>query len=305
MLHAAQLYYERDLTQEDIAHRLSVTRWKVGRLLARARQSGLVRIEICHPAARLHPLEQALVERFGLAEAVVLPSQDDEERMLDTVAVAAANYLCDLRPVPAQVGVSWGRTMSAVAHHVQPGWGHHVQVVQVKGCVSRSSRPTSATDIAARFAHAGGGQMRLLPAPAIVERAGTRRALECDRAIRNTLDLARQAPVKIFGLGALTEESVLVESGYLSRADIARLRAAGAVGDINSRFISADGQLVDLDLDARTLGLELSELASATWSIAVAAGRTKHRVILGGLRSKTFNVLITDEYAAVSTLESR
>jgi DNA-binding transcriptional regulator LsrR (DeoR family) len=62
---------------------------------------------------------------------------------------------------------------------------------------------------------------------------------------------------------------------------------------------------VDLDLDARTLGLELSELAGATWSIAVATGRAKHRVILGGLRSKTFNVLITDEYAAVSTLESR
>lgn len=282
MLPAAQLYYERNLTQEDIAHRLAVTRWKVGRLLAHARQVGLVRIEICHPAARMHALERALVERFGLADAVVLPSQPDEADQLDTVAMAAAGYLCDLRPVPQQVGVSWGHTMSAVAHHLRPGWGRDVHIVQVKGCVSRSRRPTSATDIAARFAHAGGGQLSVLPAPAIVERAGTRRALERDRAISRTLETARSAPVKMFGLGALSEDSVLVESGYLSRTDIRRLRESGAVGDINSRFISADGQLVDLDLDSRTLGLELSELASGRWSIAVASGRTKHGVILGG-----------------------
>lgn len=304
-LRVAQLYYEHDLTQADIARHLGVTRWKVGRLLARARETGLVRIEIHHPSARMHPLEKALVDRFGLREAVVVPTQSDEDALLDAVGRAAADFLCDLRPIPQLLGVSWGHTMAAVAHHVRQGWGHGVHVVQVKGGVSRSSHPTSGTDIAARIAHAGGGSLSLLPVPSIVEHASTRAALEQDRAISGTLQLARAAQVLVFGLGALSEDSVLVESGYLCQADIARLRVRGAVGDINSRFITADGDLVDPELDARTLGLELTELGSARWSIAVASGNAKHDVIAGGLRSKAFNVLVTDESSAIAALETR
>ena len=100
MLRAAQLYYHADLTQDDIGKRLGVSRFKVGRLLDRALKEQAVRIEIVHPAARLVALEDALTERFGLSEAVVVdvPASDDEQLARERVADAAADQLAAITP---------------------------------------------------------------------------------------------------------------------------------------------------------------------------------------------------------------
>jgi lsr operon transcriptional repressor len=46
LLRAAWFYYKDELTQEEIAKRLSVSRASVGRLLERARRVGLVTIHL-------------------------------------------------------------------------------------------------------------------------------------------------------------------------------------------------------------------------------------------------------------------
>jgi deoxyribonucleoside regulator len=48
MIRVSHLYYEEMLTQEAIARRMNLTRWKIGRLLKQARDSGVVKIEIAH-----------------------------------------------------------------------------------------------------------------------------------------------------------------------------------------------------------------------------------------------------------------
>jgi deoxyribonucleoside regulator len=296
MLRSAQLYYEAHLTQQEIARRLHLTRWKVGRMLAEARETGLVKIEIVHPAARRSAEERALCERFGLRAAAVVPenANGDEAELRSAVGHAAALYLTDLRPVPKLLGVSWGHTMDAVARWMPPGWASGVHVVQVNGTMSVSSHPNQALDTAARIATAGGGRVTLLPVPAIVEHRATRRALERDASVTGTLALAARAGAVVFGLGALGVDSVLVESGYLAAADVGRLAAEGAVGDVLGRFVNAAGEIVDPVLDRRTLGLDLTDLLRVNTRIAVASGPRKHAVTLGALRRRLCNVLVTD-----------
>ena len=60
-----------------ITSSLGISRWKVGWLLVQARERGIVRIEIVHPRARRLGAERALVERFGLKDAVVVPAPDE------------------------------------------------------------------------------------------------------------------------------------------------------------------------------------------------------------------------------------
>ena len=57
-IRAAELYYEENKTQDEIGQALRLTRWKVGRLLAQAKQRGFIRIEILHPRARRLPIER-------------------------------------------------------------------------------------------------------------------------------------------------------------------------------------------------------------------------------------------------------
>ena len=70
----AELYYEENKSQDEIGGLLGITRWKVGRLLTQARERGIVRIEIVHPRARRLGAERQLRERFGLHDAVVVPT---------------------------------------------------------------------------------------------------------------------------------------------------------------------------------------------------------------------------------------
>ena len=302
MLRAAQLYYHADLTQDAIGKRLGVSRFKVGRLLDRALKEQAVRIEIVHPAARLVALEDALVGRFGLVEAVVVdvPVSDDEQLARERVAAAAADLLASLAPTGV-IGVSWGRTMIELAARLQPGWTSADQIVQLNGAISRSAQPTRYQDVVERFGTTTGAAIQLMPAPAIVGTPELREALEADPSVAMPLKAARRAGSAVFGMGVMGAESVHVASGYLDRHDLRRLEQAGAVGDVLGRFITIDGRIALPSLDERTVGLPLAELCGVR-TVGLAAGPGRGPVALGALRAACMKTFVTDETTAAWVL---
>jgi deoxyribonucleoside regulator len=300
---AAELYYDEDKTQDEIGAILGLTRWKVGRLLASAKQRGFIRIEIVHPRARRLGLERALVERFGLADAVVVPVGDAgaESEVLERVASAAADHLTALRPVPRTLAISWGRTLLAVANALGDGWAAGVNVVQMNGGVSVNRRSGTAAATALEIARKSGGGATLLPSPAILERLETKLSIESDRTVAGILELAAEAD--LYSAGAASASSAHIESGYLDVDDMDELIRRGAVGDVVGRYIDADGMIVDPALDARTVGLPLDRLRSARRAIAVVAGAAKVPVARAVVTSGLCTALVTDEATANALLD--
>ncbi|BCH29126.1 transcriptional regulator [Mesorhizobium sp. L-8-10] len=307
MVQAAKLFYDLEKTRTEVAAELGLTRWQVSRLLEEARASGIVRIEIVPRSKRRPDLETGLQRAFGLREAVVVPgpgSGEDDATALEFVAEAAGRYIASIQPRLPLIGVSWGRTMAAVAHWLPPKWNDGVHVVLVNGATTLRSSSQRNNMVAEAFARSGNGVASLLPVPAIVGKAGTRQVLEEDPIIARVLDLAGQAPVVCFSMGALSHENVLVGSGYIEPADIDRLAGQGAVGDLLGRFIDARGKIADPELDQRTIGLRLEALRAKERSIAIAAGKPKHALVLACLRARYMNVLVTDEATARFALEN-
>jgi deoxyribonucleoside regulator len=299
----AQLYYDENKTQDEIGSLLDISRWKAGRLLTLARESGIVRIEIVHPRARQSTIERQLRERFALKDAVIVPAPDREEGIAERVAQAAADYLVQLRPAPSTLGVSWGRTLDTIAERLPVGWTTGVTVVQINGGVSRNRRAGTAATLATTIAQRGAGSAVLLPSPAILEQLETKRAIEADRTVADVLALAGTASAYLYSAGIADSTSVLVESGYLSSDDVADLVRKGAVGDVVGRYIDANGSIVDSRLDERTVGLGLDELRSAETAIFVVAGLSKHDVARAVVASGLCTVLVTDENTARALLE--
>jgi len=303
MVRVAELSYDENKTQDEIGALLGISRWKVGRLLVQARERGIVRIEIVHPRARRLGLERALVERFGLKDAVVVPAQDEQTAVLDSVARAAADLLTALRPVPRTLAVSWGRTLTAIADALADGWARGVTVVQANGGVSLNRRSGGAASVAVTIAQRGSGQAVLLPSPAILERVETKLAIEADRTVAGILDQAAHANTFLFTAGPCDPASAHVENGYLSAEEIAELARRGAVGDLLGRYIDADGNIVDPELDARTVGVALDQVRSAPRSIFVTAGALKHDIARTVVSNGLCSVVVTDETTAQALLE--
>src|SRR5580693_162901 len=78
LLRAAWFYYKDELTQDEIAKRLSLSRASVGRLLDRARRVGLVSIQLNAEYLDAFELSAELRRVFHLAEALVVPDHDKE-----------------------------------------------------------------------------------------------------------------------------------------------------------------------------------------------------------------------------------
>ncbi len=299
----AELYYDENKTQDEIGALLRITRWKVGRLLAWARDEGIVRIEIVHPRARRLTVERELCHKYGLRDAIVVPTPAAQADVQPRVAQAAADYLTALRPVPETLGISWGRTLNDIADRLEPGWARNVTVVQINGGVTLNKRAGTAATTASTIAHKAGGKAILLPSPAILERIDTKLAIEADRTVAGVLELAGRADAYLYSAGAVDASSVLVDSGYLTDNDIAQLLAKGAVSDVVGRYIDANGNIVDPELDSRTVGLSLDSLRSAELAIFVVAGAAKHDVARTVVTNGLCSVLVTDEATAQSLVE--
>lgn len=305
VLQAAKLHYLKCVPTNQIATQLGCSRWTVRRLLQEARIEGYVSIEVVDPYARVTELEAALTERFSLSKALVARNRLRAEDTILAVAQQAADYLAEIRPMPQLVGVSWGRTISRVASRLTQGWSVDPLVVQLNGGVADLSSGQSVQNTVLKFAQTSNGKAKGLPCPAIVSSRSLAVGLTADPTIAEILELGRQVDVAVYSLGSLRFESVLVESGCVSRQEVSRLRARGGVGDILGHFINGAGEIVSDDLEARTIGMNLTELKKINHSIAVATGENKASITRAALKGGFLTTLVTDELTAKEVLSER
>ena len=111
----AQLYYEQDMTQAQIARELGIYRTTISRLLKRGREQGIVTIAINYDYNENLWLEQQLKQKFALKEVVVAASDAlQEEDQLNLIGQHGAQLVDRLLEPGDIVGFSWGRAVRAL-----------------------------------------------------------------------------------------------------------------------------------------------------------------------------------------------
>lgn len=300
-IRAAWLYYVEDMTQEQIARYMNVSRAKVIRLLAAARETGIVRIRIDGRASAQVALERQLVATFGLAEAIVVPAPADEGEVATVVGHAAGTYLSDQVRDGMSFGVGWGATlhMSLKALGGQPARG--LSVVSLLGGMTHS-RAVNPSAVAGRMADAFGADCYQLTAPVVVADESVRAGLWSEPGLRELLERARGVDLALVSVGDVSEAATLFREGLLPRSTLASLQAAGAVGDVLCHFIDAEGNVVDHPVNRRVVAVDLEDLRRVPKIVVAAGGRRKVAAIRAALKATGAGVLITEESAAKGLL---
>lgn len=301
-LRAAHLYYIQNLTMDAIASELTISRSSVSRLIAFARDCGLVEIRLHSPIDQLTQLQRQLHDRFGLT-AHIVPTGDaaTEIDRLDRVAMSAARILTDFIDSTMILGVAWGSTIASVSRHLVRKPVRNIQVVQLNGAGNaHTTGLVYASEMIGRFGAAFGATVQQFPVPAFFDDPATKEAFWRERSTARVLAVQRRMDVAVFGIGSPSADvpSHVYAGGYLDRADYDDLARAQVVGDIATIFFRADGSHNDIPLNARSSGPGFTVLMRAPRRIAVVSGRAKLAALRGAVATGVITDLVVDEITA-------
>ncbi len=299
----ATRFYVAGQSQVEIARALGLDASTVSRYLKRARDEGIVQVQIQRPRSLQGDLALELAGAFHLKKAVVVAGAPGPASA-DAVARAAADYVNSRLLNGMRLGLSWGRMLSAAIHKLPVGTVSDLDISLLHGGVGRGGTGIQGHELARHLASLHPhSRVHYLQAPVLVDSSDIKEAMLRDRSIRGALESAASAEVALVGIGTLDDTAPLIRDHHISPRDRQRLLAEGAVGDMCTRFFNAEGEPVHV-LDDRLIAIEWEELKAIPLVIAMAAGLDKRAAILGALRAGCMDVLITDESTARAVLKA-
>jgi len=301
MIRAAWMYYDEDMTHQQIAEKLRLSRVKVTRLLKKAREMGIVEIKVTRPLPLQYELSHQLEGLFNLHDALVVNTANDPETTLNEIGRASVEYLAQVITPQAILGFGWSSTVSRMAKYLSllnpmP----ECRVVDLVGSVLGQNNPYS---VSSKVADALAAPLIALPVPVVVKNQQAREAILNEPNIRNALTIARQSDIAFVGIGEAGPTTTLHTSGYLDETELRDLQQQGIVGDTLMRFYNIDGCGVKTSLDDCVIGLDWGDMSRLPHVVVVASGVKKVEALVGILRSSISNSLITDMETATQVLE--
>ncbi len=296
---AARLYYVDGLGQSEVARFVKISQAKVSRLLAVARERGIVRISVVEYEPRNEALERSLRKQFGLGAVAVIKSTEgaSAEDARRAVGHFGAPFVAGLLPPKSIVAVAGGRTIRELVQLLPEDKERRLTVVQAMGSIDSNIGSEDALELARILARRSGGHFQALNTPAFVPDRKTRDSFLALPQIRSVREQLAQARAAIVGIGTLSN-SVFVARGVLSARDTHELAGCGAVGEICGRFYDRNGRECNSRWRQRVLSIDLEQLRSIPVVIGVVAGGDRSAAIAAAIRGRLLKALVIDEHAA-------
>jgi len=299
LIEVATSFYRQGKSQIEIARELGLDPSTVSRYLKRARDEGIVHIEIRPPRREHVDLGRDLAGHFGLRRAIVVPEDSDAEALY----AVAADFVSSSLVTGMRLGISWGQTLAGMIRFLQPKAVSGLSIAQLTGGLSDAEPGNQCHELVRHLAQLyPNSRVKYLHAPAIVDSETIRRAILADRSVSDALEAAARSEFALVGIGSMGDDATLMRVGHLEQADRDRLRASGAVGTLNGRFFDGLGRPAG-HLERRTIAISWDQMAAIPTVVAMAAGSTKVQAIAGALETGCLDVLVTDEETARSLLE--
>jgi len=298
----ARRYYLDGRSKVEIAEEFALSRFKVARLLDDARSSGLVRIEIGHPGVVDVELSARLMEALGLTHCVVTDTPDDHPATLrEHLGAAAAELLTEIVTPDDVLGLSWARSVSAMAAELRvlaP-----VPVVQLTGALARPGADDSSIELVREVARVGGGPAYFFYAPMAVSDPVTARALRGQPEVARAFGLIGSVTKAVAGVGAWEpEQSTLYDA--TGEAECDELRAAGVCAEVSGVLIDDTGEPVSAPLTERMIGITAAQMRAVPEVIGIVYGLAKARAVLAAVRGGYVDSLVTHSTLATALIDA-
>jgi DNA-binding transcriptional regulator LsrR (DeoR family) len=299
---AGWLYYVAGNTQDEIARKLGVSRQSAQRLVSLAVSERLIKVRLDHPIARCMELAEKMKDHFGLAMCEVVPSDPATPSSIVGLAQAAAAEMERHLKAdePKVIAFGTGRALRASVEQLPKMDCPHHKIVSLLGNMNFDGS-ASAYNVIIRMADRVNARHYPMPLPVFARSPEERSLLHSQEPVHNILELSKMADATFVGVGNMDETAPLHVDGFVTRDELEALCDAGAMGEITSWVYDRDGELIKGLTNDRVASAPLLP-ANSKPVIGIAAGQMKVNAILGALRGRLINGLITNEATAEDLL---
>ena len=297
----SHLYYTEGFKQEAVASRLNVSRLAVTRMLKKARDQGIVQISVNRPLPVLVGVALELERKYSLRSVRVVQTGSTPEETTAAVGQAGAELLCGFLRPGCRIGVAWSRTVSAIVPYARRSLKTGVCINELAGTYLAPDIPYGVSLVLAEKLHV---PLESIPMPVLVKSERVRQIMLREPMIRRAMVNAARVDIALVGLGNISEESSVAQSGFITPAHLAELAGKGAAGEILMRYYDRRGRYIHASFEKRTVSISWERLRKLPFVVALAFGPQKMEAIRGALAGGIIHGLVTDRSTAVALLDS-
>lgn len=288
---AARMYYIDGIPQVQVARRMQVSTATVSRLLAGARDEGIVRFQV-------PDLDEANELGGALADALELKSV----RVLDSGQPAALATQVSLLLQEARLdsssvlAIGWGRTVQSVINAGLPVLPD-ITVIPTMGGTHQTATHFQINEFVRSAAEHTRGNPCFLFAPSIVS-PELRAELLNDAATAKVVSLWNEVDAAVLGIGNVQHARTMHD------IDIVASSGEHIAGDVARHYFDANGNVQTWSGSKNLMAISPAQLQRVPLSIGVVVGKDKVRAIIGAARSGMISALVTDIRTAESVQDA-
>ncbi len=302
LVQLATLYYLGDMSQEQLAQIMGISRTKVSRLLKQCREQKIVEFKINAADHVVGQLEQELTARLGLKELYIVPSAANAEESRRNVGRRAAQLLAASLRNNMMVGIAWGSTIREMVDQVVPAHlADNAAVIQLSGGFNLSSTDCNERELAKVLAMKLDARCYSFQAPILVQSPLLRSLFLKEPELNRHFQLFDKVDMAFLGVGSQDPyEGMMYKAGYLTLEETKQLIDMNAIGDLCGHLIAPNCDHIKTFLDQRIIAIDLQRLKKIPRKVVLAAGRNKAESVIAACSGGYVDVLVADEIAAMT-----
>jgi len=304
LIKISQMYYEKDMTQSEIAKELSISRPLVCRLLSEARSKGIVTITINTLNENNSLIRNQLCNIFGLKDATIIPEDIMTKINDEKIGIYAAKAFNEYIKDNINIGLGWGRLISLVIESTSPendtSKKNNTSICPLIGNILISNHDYNINEKILKLTTKKRAQPHYLYAPAFLESEQDMKLYKETENFKSVNHLWNKLDVAII---VIDNYPSVPDFGSVARyADL--LYTKKAVGNILAYYFTITGEILHSETDyAVQIPLEL--LASCQNIIGLCPNNVSEKAILGALNTGLFTHIVGSDKIINSVLQLR
>ena len=309
MVKICRLHFLERLNYKQISEELKLSRYQVTRMIDKAMEKGIVKIEINEKYENsFSNLSTQIKKYFGLKSVFIVDSEKkDNCSLYKNLGIKAAKILEKTIKDKDIIAVSSGYTMASIAKSLRrmSFKVKGVRIIESYGSEYISSLSLSSHEISSMFAEKIGSNPYIINTPIIANSRVDRDMFLRQKSMKKIFefyDKLNMILISISSLYPIINKSHLETSG-LQKEDYEELIKINAVGAMNEYFFDIEGNFLKTHFYDRLISLPIEKVRMCKNTYCFVCTDTKKIALIGLLRTGIIKNLILDKYLAKEIIE--